>query len=289
MSTQSRLIKPRETSISFRRFNRRHASLSSHYWTHVLGTEAIKKNLKGANPTDLAVDALELPMKQQEFGFDVGRTLTSIDDYLNTSRLHILTICLAQLEAFLKEISYCVARIRDPSPRIGGLSPMANAMAKPILGVDSLPGPLDYSESFLDVNLASQVKILKTAYKYRCAAVHNGGYATPRTRKDLGRPDLLPHQKLSFKWSELKPILAAAYEVADLIDQRWSGSGIYIIECEVELDHLKRINKLPNRDKVWGILADAGFKLPPKPNRERIASFYYAKATSAANECENDP
>ena len=216
-------------------------------------------------------------MKQQEIGFDVSSTLDSLDDYLNTSRVHILAICLAQLEAFLKEIAYCVARLRDPSPRIGSLSLVAEAMAKPILGVDSLPGPLDYSESFLDVSIESQIKILKSAYKYRCAAVHNGGYATPRTRKELGRADLLLHQKLSFTWAELKPILHAAFEVADRIDERWSTKGIHCIECEIELAHQKSFNKLPDRKKVWGVLGSEGFKLPSRQERERIAAFIYSK------------
>lgn len=275
MSNAPTFIKPRKTSVAFRRFNRRHAALSSHYWMHVLGTEVIKKNLKGADPKDFAISALGVSMKQQEFGYDVRGTLESLDEYLNTSRLHILAICLAQLEAFLKEITYCVARLRDPSPRIGSLSPMAEAMAKPILKVDSLPKPLKYAESFLDVSIGPQIKTLKGAYNYRCAAVHNGGYATPRTRKELGRADLSLHQKLSLTWAELKPILVAAHEVADRIDMRWSNKGIHLIECEFELSHLKDLKKLPNRDQVWGVLEKAGFKLPSKTERAAIESFFY--------------
>jgi hypothetical protein len=267
----------RKTSVAFRRFNRRHASLSSHYWTHVLGTEAIKNDLKTANPNDLAISVLGAAMKQEQYGFDVATTLASLDEYLNTSRLHILAICLAQLEGFLKEFAYCVARIRDPSPRIGSLSPMAAAMAKPILGVDSLPGPLEFSQDFFEVALADEIKILSKAYDYRCAAVHNGGYATAKAHKRLGRGDLNLNQRLSITWSQLQPILAAAFGVADKIDMKWGRTEVHTIECEVELENLKSHKKLPNRNKVWAGLANAGFRLPSKSGRAKIAAFYYTK------------
>jgi hypothetical protein len=117
MAIKPALIKPRATSVTFRRFNRRHASLSSHYWSHVLGTESVKKALKGAPPNDLTVIALGLPMKQQEYGFNVTSTLDSIDDYLNTARLHILAICLAQLGGKSHRETGCTGSAFSPLQR----------------------------------------------------------------------------------------------------------------------------------------------------------------------------
>ena len=277
MSVDPPIIKPRKTSVAFRRFNRRHSNLSTHYWTHVLSAKTIEKQLKGHEPKEWAVTALGVSMKEQEYGFNVAMTVSSMDEFMNTTRLHILAICLAQLESFIKDMAYCVARLRDPDPRIGGLSPMAEAMAKPILGVDSLPGPLEYSESFFEVELKDEIKTLNKAYAYRCAAVHNGGYATPKAHKRLGRGDLILNQKISIKWVELKPILLATFDVANRIDLKWGSKALGAIECEVELANIKSFTKLPNRNKVWAVLADAGFRLPHKTEREKIAAFFYSK------------
>lgn len=267
--------RPRPTSVIFRRFKIRHASLSTLYWTHVLCAKSVEKQLHGCETKTWSVAALGLKLKAEEYGCDVASTLSAFEGYLNTCRLHILAISLAQLESFLKEIAFCVARIRDESPQIGQLSPMASALVEPILGVDSLPGPLEYSHHFFGVEIKAETELLSAAYQYRCAAVHNGGYATNRTLKKLGRGELRLNDKLSISWAKLKPILTAVHRVADLIDLKWSNRELHTAECELELKHLQESKRLPRKSEVWQALHKAGFRLPTKTDREKIANHFY--------------
>lgn len=265
----------RITSVTFRRFKERHASLSTLYWTHILCAKGVEKQLQGCDAKSWSVAALGIEMDPNEFGCDVATALSSIEGYLDTCRLHILAISLAQLESFLKEFAFCVAKIRDVSPEIGQLSPMAEAMAAPIRDVDSLPGPLKYSQHFFGVDIDAEIKQLTGAYNYRCAAVHNGGYATQRALKKLGRGGIRLNDKLAVSWADLKPILAAEHHVADLIDLKWSGKELHRAECELELKHLQESKLLPPRSEVWGCLDKSGFRLPTKTERDKIAKYFY--------------
>ena len=268
----------RKTSVSFRRFNRHHASLSTVYWTHKLGALTIQKHLINTDLSKWSVATLGVSLQESQFAFSAGATLDSLDGYLDTCRLHILAICLAHLESFLKDAAYCVAKVRDPHPIDFDLSPVAKALVAPILEVDSLPRPLEYAKHLFEINIDNEASAIAKAYAYRCALVHNGGYATKKALKNLDRKDLRLHEKLSISWEELKGIMAAVHSVAEKIDSKWCRSDFQLAECERELGHLRHSRHFPKKaSDLWQYIHDQGFRLPPKVKRSAWERQLYAK------------
>jgi hypothetical protein len=131
--------RPQPYTLAYRRFLEKNSELSTIHWMHVVGSEAITKGLTGANKASLAVDALGIPTKQQFYGYSAGDTLQLLDQYLNRCRLHLLVICCANLEAFLKDVTFCYVAGMGYKAAPGKLSITGAALAAPILDSNSLP------------------------------------------------------------------------------------------------------------------------------------------------------
>lgn len=265
----------RRTTIAFRRFKKRHAELSTIYWSHFVGARLVEKHLKNVPGDALACDVLSIPVKQEQFGFSASDALGRMPTYLDTCRLHILSICLAQLESYIKEMAYLAAAKLDPRPQSRGLSPLAAEMASAILEVDSLARSLCFAETLFETSLSPERAKIERAYKLRCAAVHTGGYVTRRNVKDLGIANLKLHERITLSWSQLKADMEAACNIADKIDRATASTQVFEIEARRELDNLRVVGALPPRVSVWSHLANAGFHLPSKRVRVEIEKSVY--------------
>jgi hypothetical protein len=255
-------------SISFRRFRTKHIELSEIYWQHVIGAQTLSKQLKGAADADLAINVLGIATTQDQWGFTVKETQDAIANYLDRVRLHLLTICCANLESFFQDACYCYLMASGFKESPGVISISGKALGAPILKRSSLPEPMKYAEHLFQISYGAHAERLKRAYSYRCALVHNGGVVLPRTIKELSLNSSRLHSRLGYSWSELKDALASAYEVAELTDRKLSNYVFRKEEIERELCFLRDTGTMPK--DVWKYFHDNGFALPRKRDRDKI-------------------
>lgn len=260
---------PQPKTISFRRFREKHIELSEIYWQHVIGAQAIEKALGLAAKTDLAVTALGIATQQDQWGFTVQDTLAGTARYIDRVRLHLLAICCANLESFLKDACFCHIMSRGFKNAPGELSESGEALGSPILKRSSLPDPMKYAEHLFSVNYDSHIAKLTKAYAYRCALVHNGGVVLPRTIQELSLPPSSLHTRLGYSWADLKSAMESAFEVAKITDRKLSTYTFRLEEIERELCFLRDTKTLPKKE-VWKYFHDQGFSLPRKRDREKL-------------------
>jgi hypothetical protein len=255
--------------------------LSTIYWSHLVGARLVEKHLKDVPGDTLACTALSIPVKQEQFGFSASDALSRVPAYLDTSRLHILSVCLAQLESYIKEMAYLAAARLDPRPQSHGLSPLAAKMASAILEVDSLTRCLCFAETLFETCLSPERAKIERAYKLRCATVHTGGYVTRRNVKELGIANLKLHDQIALSWPQLKEDMEAVCSLADKIDRALASTQVFEIEARRELDNLRASSALPPRMTVWSYLADEGFHLPSKRARAEIEMSVYERPNAS--------
>lgn len=266
---------PKGSTIAFTRFKRKHSELSQIYWVHVVGAEAMRKVIQNAPNEQLTIEALQIPIKQQEFALNVKQTKDWLDYYLGRSRLHILAVCAANLESFLKQTAEVFVESQGHKAATGGLSKVGEAIAAPILGRDSLPEPLKYSQSLFEVEFGQHLTNWERAYRLRCELVHNGAVATSRSVKKLGIAGLRLDDQIAYTWVELKRDLHSAYEIAHQIDRKVSGYKFRLTEVEHELRMLKEANSLPPRKEVWPYFHKFGLSSLHKSDRLRLVRSFY--------------
>lgn len=266
---------PKRSTIAFARFKRKHSELSQIYWVHVVGAEAVRKAIQNAPDGQFAIEAMQISIKQQEFALSVKQTKDWLDYYLGRSRLHVLAVCAANLESFLKQTAEVYVESLGYKGAFGGLSKVGEAIAAPILGRDSLPEPLKYSQSLFGVEFGPHLSNWERAYKLRCELVHNGAVATPRSVKKLGIPGLRLDDQLAYTWDELKRDLHSAYEIAHQIDRKVSGYKFRLTEVERELRMLKEANSLPPRKQLWSYFHKFGVSSLDKGDRLRLVRAFY--------------
>lgn len=268
---------PEPKCIAFRRFREKHIELSEIYWQHVIGSQVVARVLRSAKDGDLAVSALGISTKQTEWGFTAKETLQSTGAYLDRVRLHLLAICCANLEAFLKDVAFCHVLSLGYKDAPGKLSPSGKALGSPILDRASLPEPLKYAEHLFSISYGAHLARLKRAYLYRCALVHNGGVVLPRTISELSLAPTRLHTRLGYSWADLKAVLESAFEVARTTGRKVSSYNFRLQEVERELCYLKETATLPKDSEVWKYFHDQGFALPRKA--DRIATLRSVKAS----------
>lgn len=265
-------------TLAYQRFISKHYELNRLYWTQVLGSQALIDKLK-EKPEDELTIALVLPeVPKTRHLHSVGETREWTNEYLRRSRLHLLIISAANLETYLKEITFWyTADLGHMDAETLRLTPVGQAIAKPILGRASLPEPLKYAEVFFEVEFGKDLWHWQRYYKLRSAAAHNGGVVTARTLKEL--PDLKAdlHEPLGLEWDELKEALAATERIAKKIDQKVSTRTLRLVEVEKELRGLAAIDKLPEREELWQYI-HTQFKLKGLSNQEkrRLLDMLYA-------------
>jgi hypothetical protein len=244
------------STLCFRQFRDKHTALGRLYWTYLLGQDAIRQLLAGKEGAAYAVDLI-----QRSF----ARTMLpeTVDDLLNHTlaersgieRVHLLALCSANLETYLQEaIRLHVANLgysKGPEK----LSAVGDALARPVVHSSTVPNMVGYIQEFLAVDLGKELGLWRRAYKMRCAAVHNGGFVTPRVLKDIPDIGLGLGDRITLDWPTLKSYLIAADQIAVKVDRTVASDKLRALEVEWFLSDLKAIGKLPPQEKVWEVLS----------------------------------
>jgi hypothetical protein len=262
-------------SLAFQRFRQKHSKLSTMHWTHVVGVEAIKKAIVGMEPSAVVVKELGINVRVEDFGFDVATANEWSEDYLNRCRLHVLAICAANLEAFLKDAAKAYVASLGYSERPGQLTRPGEAIGKPIINKSTIPEMLDYAEHLFHADYASNKDRWKDAYKLRCMLVHTGGWTDRRPAKKAGGGKSSLHHHSEYSWKELKSDLQAAFEIAQRTNAVLGKATVRVHEFGFELRQLKEFGALPEKKDVWHHFHSLGLSLPGKRERRTIEAEFY--------------
>lgn len=239
-------------SLAFRRFQGKQYELNRLYWTQVISHEALGQILEMKDKATQTLNALNMDIPAMRHFHTVEETKQWAPEYLNRSRLHLLVICAANLESYLKEITFWHLYSNGyKSKNAKKLDAIGNAIGRPILSRSSLPEPLKYAQLLFHLDFGTNLTKWQRFYKLRCAAAHNGGMVTARTLKDI--PDLTTplHHPIGLSWKELKDALASAEHIAKAIDQKATDKRLRLNEVKHELNELKSIGNLPEKERLW--------------------------------------
>lgn len=262
--------------IAFQRFREKHSKLSRMYWTHVVGVEAVKKGLSSLEPSTAVVTGLGINVRVADFGFDAASALGWLDDYLNRCRLHVIAICAANLEAFLKDATKAYVASIGYLERPGRLTKPGEAIGNPILKRSAIPEMLDYAEHLFHVDYSTYKARWKDAYKVRCMLVHTGGWKDHRKSKGGGNAKETLHEPSEYGWSELRLDLQAAFEIAQRTNQIVGKEKVRIHEFGFELRLLKKCELLPDKKGLWHSFHQLGVTLPKKSERTKLEAEFYS-------------
>jgi hypothetical protein len=238
--------------------------------------EALRSRLVPAKQTDYAFDVISPNgFTRLMIPESVEELLANIDERTGIERLHWLSVCSANLESYLQDsIRLYVANLGyAKAPR--KLSPVGDALAKPVINSSTVPDMIDYVQDLLDVDLAADLTKWKRAYKLRCAAVHNGGFVTPKVLKDI--PDIrIPlGKRITMTWDDLKRYLEAADCIATCVDKKVSSINSRCTEVEWLLAEMKQNGKLPPKQKVWTELGTQWSIIMNKAQKVRVLKTIY--------------
>ena len=123
------------------------------YWGYVLSQDATVKCLASAKPTDYAVDAIGPSFVRGMLAVTVADYIASAEEMLLRTRLHLLVVCSANVEAYSKEITFAHLASKGHSRSHLKLDAIGDALGAPILDRSSLPNPLEYAEILFQVVL----------------------------------------------------------------------------------------------------------------------------------------
>ncbi|MFZ1794872.1 MAG: hypothetical protein WAU96_15745, partial [Anaerolineae bacterium] len=134
------------STLAFKRFRSKHYELSKIYWTHQLGIDCIKNQLQYARPEKFITEILPASFKKGKFPMKHDEMLKWTDDYLARARLHLLVVCAANLESYLKSATNLFILGKGYSKYVKTkegerlkINKVGEAIGAPILKRDSLP------------------------------------------------------------------------------------------------------------------------------------------------------
>jgi hypothetical protein len=264
------------STLCFRLFRKKHTQLSRLYWTYILATETLSKAISGGDPDAFAVDLVGASFKRGMLPEKVGTYSTAIDELISRSRLHLLLVCAANLEVYLKDITFAFLAAKGHSLDHRHLDPIGKALGAPILGRSSLPDPLKYAESLFGISIGKPRDDWNTFYKLRCVLAHEGGVVTSRTLRDLPALKLPVGAFIGLTWPELFKGLEAADKIVESVDSAVSTEEVMKVEIAKELDYLKEAKRLPSEEDLWGILHDNyGFSRCKKKLQAFVRKEFY--------------
>ncbi len=266
-----------ESTLCFRRFRKKHTELSRLYWGYVLASEATTKLCASANPNDYIVDVVSPSFKRNMLPISVAEFNSASADMLSRTRLHLLVVCSANVEAYLKEACFAYIASKGHSTKCHlKLDAVGSALGAPILERSSLPDPLEYAESLLGLTLGKPRTDWNHFYKLRCALAHNGGVVTARTLRDIPSLKLPLNALIGLAWRELFAALEAADKIVEEIDKKIRTNEVKRVEIAKELAYLKQAKKLPKEHQVWEFLHDEfGLTRTKKLLRDFVHTEFY--------------
>ena len=256
-NSQPKKTQPTETTLCFRNFLNKHSELSRIYWTHLMSSEHLRNSIVAAPPKEFTASYLNSSFPSFMHPQTIEETLSWLNTYMDRSRLHILVVCSANLEAYLKEITRLFllsSGHRKSSTEPFTLNSIGKALGAQILEKSSLPEPLKYAQDLFSLSLKNELPLWNTAYKLRCAAAHNGGVVDEKTKRELANLNLTIGDQISLDWEDLKSYLKCAHDIAKKIDSKLQSYEIKILESEKILNEGKITKKLPNRKSIWTYL-----------------------------------
>lgn len=265
-----------DSSLCFRRFRTKHTELSRLYWGSVLAQEATNKVIAGAAPTDHVANVVGASFPVGMFSTRVADYATEAAEMLERSRLHLLVVCSANVEAYLQEITFAHLASKGYAPTHLKLDPVGAAIGAPILNRASLPDPLAYAEHLYGIDLGQPKKDWDHFYKLRCALAHNGGVVTSRTLKEIPSLGLPLNTLIGLSWAELFKALSAADQLVEAIDKSVRCQALKRAEIARELAYLKEAKRLPKFKDVWKFLHEEfGLTNIKQPFRDFVQAEFY--------------
>jgi len=266
--------------LAFYRFREKHSTLSTTYWTHVVGVEAMRKLFANLPSKGIVVKELNIPVRPEAFGFDVKTATYWLEEYMNRCRLHLLAICAANLESFLKESARAHVACLGYVERPGKLTELGNAIGRPIIRQSKIPDMLDYAEHLFNVNYGSSKDQWKAAYKVRCMLVHTGTFSGMAKSSSAPRQSKksTASQIPEYSWEQLKGDLHAAFEIAERTNALLGRPAFRLHEIGFELRDLKELGQIPALKDVWHYFHTLGMTLPSKRERRAIDLEFYGRS-----------
>lgn len=274
------------TTLSFRRFRLKTHELSKVYWTQQMSADSLLNQLKGKNPKDISSQIIDCSFDSKMYSQEVQDTISWIPKYMERNRLHLLAIYTAFLETYLKEITFyhCaslgyIANANEKKDPLK-LNTVGTAITAPIIKSSTVPEMIKYAGEYYGVDFGINATAWVKIYKVRCAAVHNGGIATPGFLKAInGHPlSLNPktYENIGLTWDELRTFMRYADEISATIDYKVSNYNIKLIEIEEVLRELKSKKTLPAKSKLWEHLSNEySFIGVKRENKVQLVKKFY--------------
>lgn len=230
------------------------------YWSSQIGSDAIAQLLVGKDASDFTLDHISCSFEKKMYPRKVDETLEWLPIFLERTRLHLLVITSASLEAYLKDAVFhhlaSTGYVKRPEKLTDPLklNAVGEALGYPILGKSSVPEPLKYCEELLGVDYGGYRSTWTHAYRLRCIAAHTGGMVTSKDLKHLKAYD--EHDMIGLSWAELRKAMDAADQIVTITDNKISTQQSRIIEAECVLRALKAKGALPKKHKLWQTMHD---------------------------------
>ena len=247
-------LPPYESTLCFRRFRIRHTEVSRQHWSTTLAFEVVADRLNTIPPDTFVVDALRPSFPRNMYPLKTKEMQADMTNYLARLRLHLLVMCCANLEAYLKDITFLHVAGMGHAPDCINLDVVGMALTRPILGSSSLIEPLVYAEELFGVKFGVPLIKWRRFYRLRCTAAHNGGYVTPRTLKELPGIGLPLHAQICLSYRELFEALEAADKIVETIDRKVVCQNLKRAEVARELAYLRDAKALPPRKDAMKFL-----------------------------------
>jgi hypothetical protein len=265
------------STLCFRQFRDKHTALSRLYWTYILGIDAIRQLLDSAPATAFAAEVVQASFKRGMLPETVHELVEHhLEERCGIERVHLLAVCSANLEAYLQEAAKLYVAGLGHVKGIGKLTAVGDALARPVLNSSTVPNMISYIQELLRLDLGHELGLWRNAYKLRCAAVHNGGFVTPRVLKEVPDIGLAIGARITVAWGTLKDFLNGADQVALKVDRVIASHEVRAIEVEWLLHDLRSVEGLPPPTKVWQMLSQRwGIEQIPNVYKRRIIQSVY--------------
>ena len=124
------------SSISFRRFRKKHNELSRLYWTSALGAHFIEiENTKIDAGQKLTIEAQPLPFKGHTMPLTKDEMINWLPEYQDSVRNAVLLMCSGNLELYMKRVTrfhLATSGYASPGDRFA-LTSVGQAAGAPVL------------------------------------------------------------------------------------------------------------------------------------------------------------
>lgn len=270
-----------KTTLSFRRFRRKLNELSMVHWTNQIGADSIVQLVDGKPESAYAVDEIGCAFDRRMFPRSVSETRDWLPVYIERTRLHLLVLTAASLEAYLHEATFvhlaAAGYVKRPTTLVEPLklNDLGEALGKPILGKASLPEPLKYAEQLFALDYGDHRAVWTKAYKLRCVAAHTGGMVSSKHLKDIPDLDLDEYDMIGLEWNELREAMKAADHIASQTDYAIASDESRLIEAEQTMRIMKAKGELPKKRKLWQTMHDKFAVQVNKAGKQWLEELFY--------------